>query len=128
MASDSSLSAFYPHYHRPADTAEHLDPVSLERMGEGVRGALRALDSQARGPAEDARWFHALGLMIAFKLPSAEHVAKFQTEMAGNSVKTSLSTREWVRLLPPLVITERDAEHLLTAIDRSLVSIEKAGS
>lgn len=69
-----------------------------------------------------------LGLMIAFRLTSAETVSKFQKSMAENNVKTSLSTREWVRLLPPLILTESDADHLLQAIDKSLQSISKSES
>ena len=65
-----------------------------------------------------------LGLMIAFALPDAEMVSKFQREMAKNGVKTSLSTREWVRFLPLLVITEADVNHLLKATDTSLNSIQ----
>jgi acetylornithine/succinyldiaminopimelate/putrescine aminotransferase len=64
-----------------------------------------------------------LGLMIAFRLLSSEKVAEFQKEMAKNNVKTSLSTREWVRLLPPLILSEDESEHLLSAIDKSLGSI-----
>ena len=65
-----------------------------------------------------------LGLMIAFELPSADKVAAFQKAMAANGVKTSLSTREWVRFLPLLVITEEDVKHLLKAIDASLDEIK----
>ena len=65
-----------------------------------------------------------LGLMIAFRLPSIQMVAKFQKEMAENRVKTSLSTREWVRLLPPLILTESDADQLLSAVDKSLGRIQ----
>jgi hypothetical protein len=64
MASDSSFSAFYPHYHRPADTADKLDAAALERMGEGLLGAVRALDRRPRGPSEDPSWFSAFGQVI----------------------------------------------------------------
>ncbi|MEA2030120.1 MAG: aminotransferase class III-fold pyridoxal phosphate-dependent enzyme [candidate division Zixibacteria bacterium] len=65
-----------------------------------------------------------LGLMIAFELPSADIVAAFQKEMAKNGVKTSLSTREWVRFLPLLIISEAEVEHLLKAIDLSLTAVQ----
>ncbi|MEA1981367.1 MAG: aminotransferase class III-fold pyridoxal phosphate-dependent enzyme [candidate division Zixibacteria bacterium] len=65
-----------------------------------------------------------LGLMVAFKLPSEKTVAALQKEMANNGVKTSLSTREWMRFLPLLVITEEDVNHLLKAIDVSLTAIQ----
>jgi len=64
MVSDSSFSAFYPHYHRPADTADKLDAAALERMGEGLLGAVRALDRRPRGPSEDPNWFSAFGQVI----------------------------------------------------------------
>jgi acetylornithine/LysW-gamma-L-lysine aminotransferase len=63
------------------------------------------------------------GLMIAFELPSAEHVARFQEEMAQNGVMTSLSTGPAVRLLPPLIISEAEVDFLLAAADRSLQAI-----
>lgn len=65
-----------------------------------------------------------LGLMIGFQLPSADKVGEFQQEMANNNVKTSLSTNEWVRFLPPLILSEKDAEHLLGAIHRSLAAMK----
>jgi hypothetical protein len=61
MVSDSSFTAFYPHYHRPADTPDKLDAAALERMGSGLLGALRVLDRLPRGPSEDPHWFSALG-------------------------------------------------------------------
>ena len=64
MVSDSSFSAFYPHYHKPADTADNLDAAALERMGEGLLGAVRALDRRPRGPSEDPHWFSVFGQVI----------------------------------------------------------------
>jgi len=64
-----------------------------------------------------------IGLMIAFELTSSEMVSQFQSNMAKNGVKTSLSTREWARFLPPLIMTESDTDFLLNAIDKSLAPI-----
>jgi hypothetical protein len=64
MVSDSSLAALYPHRHRPADTADKLDAGALERMGEGLLGATRALDSRARGPSEDPDWYAVFGRVV----------------------------------------------------------------
>ncbi len=64
LASDSSFSAFYPDYHRATDTADKLDAAALERMGQGVLGAVRALDRVPRGPAEDPQWFAAFGRVV----------------------------------------------------------------
>jgi len=67
------------------------------------------------------------GLMIGFDLPSAEHVGRFQREMAKNGVKTSLSTGHAVRFLPPLIISEADTDFLLKAMDHSLKAVIEAG-
>ena len=64
FVSDSSFTAFYPHYHQPSDTADKLDAMALERTGNAVLGALRALDVVPRGPAGDERWFAALGHVV----------------------------------------------------------------
>ena len=64
FVSDSSFTAFYPHYHQPSDTADKLDAGALEHMGNAVLGALRTLDGGPRGPSEDARWFAGLGQVI----------------------------------------------------------------
>ncbi len=60
------------------------------------------------------------GLMIGFDLPSAEVVGRFQQEMIANGVKTSLSTGPTVRLLPPLIISEAEANFLLAAMNSAL--------
>jgi acetylornithine/succinyldiaminopimelate/putrescine aminotransferase len=86
-----------------------------EQITEGLR-TLKKKHSVMGG-------IRGMGLMIAFELPSSSAVAQFQKQMAANAVKTSLSTREWVRLLPPLIISETDANHLLTAIDKSLGAV-----
>ena len=64
FVSDSSFTAFYPHYHQPSDTADKLDAAALERMGQAVLGALHALDGVPRGPTEDPRWFAGLGQVV----------------------------------------------------------------
>lgn len=60
FASDSSFTAFYPHYHRAEDTADRLDADALGRMGSGVLGVVRALVAAPRGPQE-VHWFSAFG-------------------------------------------------------------------
>jgi hypothetical protein len=64
MVSDSSFTAFYPHYHQPSDTADKLDGGALERLGNGVLGALRRLDEVPVGAVEDPRWFVVLGHLL----------------------------------------------------------------
>jgi hypothetical protein len=61
MVSDSSFSAFYPYYHQAGDTADKLDAAALQKMGQSVLGALRALDRAPRREDDDPRWFAALG-------------------------------------------------------------------
>lgn len=65
-----------------------------------------------------------LGLMNAFQLPTPAHVLRFQQRMADNGVLTSLSTREWVRFLPLLIMTEEEVNFLLNAIDKSLTNLD----
>ncbi len=64
FVSDSSFTAFYPHYHQASDTADKLDARALERMGSSVLGAVRALDRVHRGPAEEPAWFAAFGRVL----------------------------------------------------------------
>lgn len=66
FASDSSFSAFYPHYHQASDTAEKLDAAALGRMGRGVLGVVRALERTPRGRAEEPHWFAAFGRVIGW--------------------------------------------------------------
>jgi hypothetical protein len=64
FASDSSLTAFYPWYHQPADTVDRLDAASLARMGEAVRGAV---DGVLRAPGRrepDPDWFALFGRVV----------------------------------------------------------------
>ena len=64
MVSDSSFSAFYPHYHKATDTADELDAGALQRMGDGLVGAVRTLQRAPVGDAEDRLWFAAFGRVI----------------------------------------------------------------
>lgn len=64
FASDSSFTAFYPWYHRPADTADKLDGAALARMGQGVLEVVDALSRAPRGPAREPDWFAAFGLVL----------------------------------------------------------------
>lgn len=65
FASDSSFSAFYPHYHEASDTADKLDAAALGRMGERALAVARALERVPRGPAEEPHWFAAFGRVVA---------------------------------------------------------------
>jgi len=61
MLTDSSFFAFYPHYHQATDTADKLDPATLERMGVAVLGAARALDRSTGRQGSQPSWFAAFG-------------------------------------------------------------------
>ena len=65
------------------------------------------------------------GLMIGFDLPSTESVLRFQQKMAENGVKTSLSTGCTVRFLPPLIISDSDADFFLKAMNQSLKAMRQ---
>ncbi len=65
------------------------------------------------------------GLMIGFDLPSKDWVNRFQREMFGNGVKTSLSTGCAVRLLPPLIISEAETEFLLKAMNSAFGAVAR---
>jgi hypothetical protein len=87
MVSDSSFSAFYPHYHQVTDTADKLDAVALGRMGDALLGVVRTLDRVPRGPADQPRWFAALGQVIGstvlLTLAAASVLPGLRTGLAG---------------------------------------------
>jgi hypothetical protein len=87
FVSDSSFTAFYPHYHQPSDTADKLDATALEQMGNAVLGSLRTLDAAPRGPAGDERWFAALGHVVGpsalAALAAASALPGLRTGLAG---------------------------------------------
>ena len=64
FTSDSSFTAFYPHYHQPTDTADRLDAAALARMGNAVLGVAHALMAAPPGPAAEPHWFAAFGSVI----------------------------------------------------------------
>jgi hypothetical protein len=66
FVSDSSFTRFYPHYHRPTDTADRLDAAALQRMGRGVLGIAEKLSrAPLRRDAEPA-WYAAFGQLLGF--------------------------------------------------------------
>jgi len=65
------------------------------------------------------------GLMIAFSLSSAEMVDRLVENLFEEGVKTSLSTDEYIRFLPPLIISKEEIEELLQRLDRALMNIQK---
>ncbi len=69
---------------------------------------------------ECLRDFRGLGLMLSLQLRTTEDVAVFQSEIKKHGVKTSLSTDDWVRFLPPLILSESEAAFLLNGINETL--------
>lgn len=63
---------------------------------------------------------HGMGMMIGFDLPSADDVNKFQDLLVKYRVKSSLSTNNTVRFLPPLILSEIEGKFLLSAIEKAL--------
>ncbi|HIE05685.1 MAG TPA: aspartate aminotransferase family protein [bacterium (Candidatus Stahlbacteria)] len=90
----------------------------VDRSQEIIKGLY---ELKARFPVIGG--IRAKGLMIGFDLPTWADVKRFQKEMAKNGVKTSLSTHNAVRLLPPLIITKEEVEFMLEAMDRSLKAL-----
>jgi hypothetical protein len=64
FVSDSSFTRFYPHYHRPTDTADQLDPAALQRMGRGVLGIAAALQTAPLSRAPEPSWYAVFGLVL----------------------------------------------------------------
>ncbi len=63
------------------------------------------------------------GLMIAFSVGSKENVDKLQKELKKQGVKTSLSTGEYMRFLPPTIINEGEVKEVLDRLGKALGSL-----
>jgi acetylornithine/succinyldiaminopimelate/putrescine aminotransferase len=63
------------------------------------------------------------GIMLSFSLGSAENVAKVQNKLIQNGVKTSLSTDEFLRFLPPTIISEHEVNVVLDRLDTVLTNL-----
>jgi len=61
------------------------------------------------------------GLMIAFSLGSEEKVHAVLEVLKDEGVMASLSTGEYLRLLPPTIISEEETEFFLRALKNALV-------
>ena len=61
--------------------------------------------------------FHVYGLMIALNLENEKNVKKVQEKLKDNGVKASLSTGEYIRFLPPTIISEGEVDYFLKALD-----------
>jgi acetylornithine/succinyldiaminopimelate/putrescine aminotransferase len=63
------------------------------------------------------------GLMIAFSLGSEENVHAVQESLKEEGVMASLSTGEYLRLLPPTIISREETAYFLDALGKSLAKI-----
>ncbi len=63
------------------------------------------------------------GLMIAFSVGSEDNVKQLVKKLRDNGVKSSLSTREYIRFLPPTIITKGEVDELLKRLDSSLQTL-----
>ena len=61
------------------------------------------------------------GLMIAFSLGSGEKVHAVLEVLKDEGVMASLSTGEYIRLLPPTIISEKETDFFLTALKNALI-------
>jgi ornithine--oxo-acid transaminase len=61
-----------------------------------------------------------LGLFIGIVFLSQSHVAKFQKELKKLGIKSSLSTGNTARFLPPLVISEEEVDYLLDKVKKAV--------
>jgi len=63
------------------------------------------------------------GLMISFSLSSKENVSKVQDLLKQKRIKTSLSTGEYLRILPPTIISENEVNTVLEKLDEVFQTI-----
>ena len=97
--------------------------LSLQKVVVSLNKQLIAGLKRIKSPLiKDIR---GLGLMIALELPSKDTVKKFQDEFKKVGVKSSLSTGNTVRFLPPLIITKSEIDILIKKTDESLRKCNK---
>jgi hypothetical protein len=124
FVSDSSFTAFYPHYHQPSDTADKLAAEALAGVGDAVLGALRTLDDAPRGPSSAPRWFAGFGKvtgpMLLATLAAVSTLPGLRTGLSGGGAVLAARLLQvvlfgllfwrhpvpalWVFLLPNIVL------------------------
>jgi len=65
-----------------------------------------------------------LGLFIGVVFPSKLHVIKFQKELKKLGIKSSLSTDNVARFLPPLIISEEEIDYLLDKVKKAVTNMK----
>ncbi len=65
------------------------------------------------------------GLMIAFSLGKEKNVELLRNFLQEEGVKTSLSTNEYMRFLPPTIISKGEVEFVFQKLDNALKKISK---
>lgn len=65
-----------------------------------------------------------LGLFIGIVFPSKEHVMKFREKLKKLGVKSSLSTDNVARFLPPLIISEKEVDYLLDRVKKAVSNMK----
>jgi acetylornithine/succinyldiaminopimelate/putrescine aminotransferase len=63
------------------------------------------------------------GLMIAFSVGSEKNVQRLVEELHNQGVKTSLSTGEFIRFLPPTIISKGEVHEFLKRLDTALSNL-----
>ncbi|RJS89089.1 aspartate aminotransferase family protein [Candidatus Bathyarchaeota archaeon] len=84
------------------------------QLMEGLREIKTDLIREVRG----------LGLFIGIVFPTKGHVVRFQEELKKLGVKSSLSTKNVARFLPPLIISEEEVDFLLDKVKKALKRME----
>lgn len=87
-----------------------------KQLMDGLRDIDGALIKSVRG----------LGLFIGVVFPSKLHVSKFQDELKKLGVKSSLSTANVARFLPPLIINEEEVDYLLQKVKKAISNMKNA--
>jgi len=87
-----------------------------KQLREGLSNIKTNLIKEVRG----------LGLFIGIVFPTKEHVMTFQEELRKLGVKSTLSTNNVARFLPPLIITEKEVDYLLGKVEKAVINMEKS--
>jgi len=86
-----------------------------KQLIDGLKGIKTNLIKEVRG----------LGLFIGIVFQTKEHIITFQEELRSLGVKSTLSTNNVARFLPPLIISEEEVDYLLDKVKKAVSNMEK---
>ncbi|MCC7281706.1 MAG: aspartate aminotransferase family protein [Acetobacteraceae bacterium] len=90
---------------------------SVDRVGRHLWRGLLGLKQRHPGLVEDVR---GAGLLLGVKLADGIANTDAQAEAVGQGLLTVAAGQNVLRLAPPLIITEREADEALDRLDRAL--------